>query len=46
MAYCTTEAFVSAIEPALVSFLLHDDSQEMDETEVGQLLTWERGQVS
>ena len=46
MPYCSTEAFVSALGPALASFLLHDDSQEMDETEIGQLLTWERGKVS
>ena len=46
MPNCTTEAFISALGPALASFLLHDDFQEMDETEVGQLLTWERGEVS
>ena len=46
MPYCTTEAFISGLGPALASFLLHDDSQEMDETEVGQLITWERGDGS
>ena len=46
MLYCTTEAYVSALGPALASFLFHDDSQEMDETEVSQLLTWEWGEVS
>ena len=46
MPYCITDAFVSALGPALASFLLHDNSQEMDETDVGQLLTWERGEVS
>ena len=46
MPYCTTEAFISGLGPALASFLLHDDSQEMDETEVGQLLMWRRGDVS
>ena len=38
--YCTTEALVSGLVPALAGFLLLDDSQEMDETDVGQLLTW------
>ena len=46
MPYCTTEVFVSALGPALASLLFHDDSQEMDVTEVGQLPTWERGEVS
>ena len=46
MPYCTTEAFVSGLGPALASFLLHEDSQEMDETKVRQLITWEQGDVS
>ena len=46
MPYCTTEAFVSGLGPALASFLLHDNSQEMDETEEGQLLTWEWSDIS
>ena len=37
MPYCANEALVSALGPALASFLLRDDSQETDETEVGQL---------
>ena len=46
MPHCTTEAFVSTLGPALASFLLHGDSQEMNETDVGQLLPCERGEVS